>query len=150
MTISRWDPLRDMITLHEAMNRLVNESFGRPGATERVALGPYVAVDIYETDTEVIISAVMPGVAEEDVQISVTSDALTISGKTRPNEEFLAARPLVRERRYGTSQRTIILPRGLDTDAIQARLEQGVLQVRLPKREEFRRRQVPVRFEPEG
>lgn len=148
MTISRWDPLRDMIALHEAMNRLVNESFGRPGTIAPAAPALRIAVDVYETDEAILILAALPGVAEDDVHLSATPEALTISVQTRRDEDLDAARPLLRERGAGAAERTIMLPPGLDTEAIDARLERGVLRVRLPKGDALRRRQVPVRFGP--
>lgn len=148
MTIGRWDPLRDMIALHEAMNRLVNESFGRPGTVAPAAPLLRIAVDVYETDAAVIILAALPGVAEEDVHLSATAEALTISAQARTDEDLRSARPLLRERGAGAAERTIMLPPGLHTEAIEARLERGTLRIHLPKGEGLRRRQVPVRFAP--
>ena len=101
MAIERWDPFREAVSLREAMNSLLQESFVRPGAAS--AQGGYAALplDVSETEDEFVVKASLPGVKPEDVQITVHGDTLTVRGETKSKEEKQGEHWHLRERRYG-------------------------------------------------
>ena len=130
----RWDPIRDMVSLREEMGRLLEDGFvsarGRfvPAGTATLAL------DVFESNQEVEVSASIPGVKPEDIDISVTGDMLTIKGEIlEEKEEEKEGSFHLRERRWGSFQRSIQLPTLVKTDKAQAEFENGVLTLRLPK-----------------
>jgi HSP20 family protein len=147
MALVRWDPFREMMSLRNAMDRLLEESFVRPlrGWPERVGSGLGVSVDMYETDDDLVINAELPGLKAEDVDISITGNTLTLKGEFQTEEEGERGDVHFQERRYGKFQRSIPLPMGIDTEATEAEFEDGVLKVRLPKPEETKPKQITVR-----
>jgi HSP20 family protein len=144
MSISRWDPLSDIVSLREAMNNLLEESFVRPrgGATNTSGL----AIDLRETPDAFIVSASVPGVPPEDVDITVLGDTLRIRGERREESiEEATGRWIIRERRVGAFERTIALPTSIKADQASADFKDGVLTISLPKAEEAKPRSIPVR-----
>jgi len=87
MSLIRWDPLRDMVSLRDAMDRLFEESFVGVPARRREEGGQPLAVDVYETDSELKVEASLPGFKPEDVDISVVGNMLTIKAETKTEEE---------------------------------------------------------------
>jgi HSP20 family protein len=147
MALARWDPFRDMVSLRDAMDRLFEESFVRPlpawsRKAER-ALG--LSADMYETDDNLIINADLPGVKPEDVDISIRDNVLTIQGEYKSEEENEDGNVHFRERQYGRFQRSIALPSNINTEATEATFEEGVLKMTLPKAEEAKPKQIPVK-----
>ncbi|MGB9777007.1 MAG: Hsp20/alpha crystallin family protein [Anaerolineae bacterium] len=141
--LMRWEPFRELVSLREAMNRLFEESFVRPwGAFPRWE-GP--AVDMYETDTAVVVKAAMPGVDPKDVEINVTGDTLTIRGEVKKEEEVKEEKYLRRERYYGSFCRSFLLPTQVVADDAEAVFENGVLTLTLPKAEEVKPKTIKVK-----
>lgn len=147
MALMRWDPFREALSLREAMDRLFEESFVRPfrGWPTRVTTGLAVPVDMYETDDNLVVSADLPGLKPEDVDISITENTLTIKGEFRSEEEGERGNVHFQERRYGKFQRSVALPSSVDTNAAEAEFEDGVLKVSLPKSEEAKPKQIEVK-----
>lgn len=155
MSIQRWDPWGEMMSLREAMDQLLRESFVRPAqllgqqvGTSGTAMG--MPIDIQETDDAFLIRATMPGVRPDDVSIQIKGDTLQISGTLHEeHEEEREAegrvRWLMRERRAGRFERTITLPATVKAEQAEATLEHGILSLRIPKAEEARARSIPVR-----
>lgn len=146
--ITRWDPFGDMLSLRQAMDRLFEDAFVRP--RQLMHLGPEdgvatLAVDMHETDGELFVSAAVPGVKPEDLDISVQGDVLTIKGETRNDEEVKEENYVRRERRYGAFYRQVQLPKPVRSDGAEATFENGVLKLRLPMSEEARERKIPVK-----
>ncbi|NPA92076.1 MAG: Hsp20/alpha crystallin family protein [Chloroflexi bacterium] len=142
----RWDPFREMISLREAMDRLLDEAFTRPlslNAGEGLALVPQI--DMYQTNDEVVVKATIPGVKPEDLHITVSGDVLTIRGEIKEEEEVKDATYLIRERRYGTFSRSVPLPVPVVADKAKAEFENGVLTLTLPKAEEVRPKTIEVK-----
>jgi HSP20 family protein len=108
-------------------------------------LGGFPRVDVSEDDTEVVVSAELPGVEESEVEVSVRDDALTIAGERRDESEHRDRDFYRREQYYGSFQRTIPLPRGIDPDRVEATFKRGVLTVTMPKTEAARRRKISIR-----
>lgn len=146
MALTRWDPFREMVSLREAMDRLFEEGFVRPTRGWLSSeLGLRVPMDMYETDDSVVVSAALPGLKSEDVDISITGNTLTLKGEFRSEEESERGSVHFRERRYGKFQRSVTLPTSVDTDAAEAEFKDGVLRVTLPETEEAKPKQIPVK-----
>ncbi len=148
MTLVRWDPFREMMNLEHTLNRFLSEFeslFGRPvAAGERTTWTLAPQIDLYETDDAIVIKAVMPGVKPEDLHISITGDVLTLRGEIREEAEEEGATYYLKERVYGTFQRSIRLPAPVIADQAEATLEHGVLTLVLPKVEEARPKQITI------
>ena len=141
----QWEPFRDLVTLREAMDRLLAESFVRPGvAFPSVGIeGP--AVDMYQTQDDIVVKAAVPGVKPEDIDIAVTGDILTIKGELKEEEKVEEGNYLRQERRYGQFMRELALPTQVNADKAKAEFEHGVLTLRLPKAEEVKPKSIRVK-----
>ena len=144
--IVRWEPFRDLISLREAMDRLFEESFIRPRVGWLAPLGAgALAVDMYETDQDVVIKSSMPGVKAEDLDITITGDTLTIKGETKTEEKVEKANYIRQERRYGAFCRSLTLPTTIVAEKAKAEFENGVLTLTLPKAEEVKPKTIKVK-----
>jgi HSP20 family protein len=143
MSLIRWEPFRDLISLREAMDRLLEESFVRPWGTLTRWEGP--AVDMYETDDAVVVKAAIPGGDPKDVEISVTGDTLTIRGEVKKEEKVKEENYIRRERYYGSFCRSFLLPTRVVADDAEAVFEHGVLTLTLPKAEEVKPKTIKVK-----
>jgi HSP20 family protein len=144
MAIERWDPFREAVSLHDAMNALFQESFIRP--TSGGGLGGFATLplDVSETENEFVVKGSLPGVKPEDVNITVHGDTLTIQGESKSEEEKKGERWHLRERRLGSFQRSLSLSTAVDSEKAQAQFEHGVLTLTLPKSESAKPRQIKV------
>ena len=145
--LMRLDPGRDMLSLREAMDRLFEESFLRPGFFGAGESGAaMLPVDMYENENEVVVKAAVPGVKPEEIEVTVTGDLLTIKGEFKSESEQRDEKRNWhrQERRFGSFSRQVTLPAGVNTDACQADFEDGVLTLKLPKAEEARVKRVTI------
>ena len=141
----RWEPFRDLISLREAMDRLFEESFVRPRAGWLAPLGAEsLALDVYETDQDVVVKSSVPGVKPEDIDITITGDTLTIKGETKAEEKVEKANYIRQERRYGSFSRSLTLPTTVVAEQAKAEFENGVLTLTLPKAEEVKPKTIKV------
>jgi HSP20 family protein len=144
--LTRWEPMRDMVTLRDAMDRLFDDAFTRPwGLTDGGRGMGMPAVDMYQTDDDVVVKTAIPGIKPEDVQISVTGDTLTIKGETRENNDDKQKAYHIREQRWGSFERTLTLPTDVKADKAQAEFENGILTITLPKAEEVKPKTITVK-----
>jgi len=104
-----------------------------------------LAVDVYETEDNVIVEAAMPGVKPEEIEVSLTGDVLTIKGETKAEKEVKEESYIRRERRYGSFCRSVSLPSGLEGDKAEAEFEHGVLKLTIPKAEEVKPKVIEVK-----
>ncbi|NOH02802.1 MAG: Hsp20/alpha crystallin family protein [Chloroflexi bacterium] len=143
-SIIRWEPAREMMTLREAMDRLFDEAFTRPFS---LANGNWSvpAVDMYQTDNEVVVKAALPGIKADEVQINVTGEVLTIKGETRQENETKQKTYHLREQRWGAFERSIVLPTDVVADKARADFENGVLTVMLPKADEVKPKTISIK-----
>jgi len=151
--LTRWEPVREMMTLREAMDRLFDDAFTRP-INLRDGGWSAPAVDMYQTDDEVVIKAALPGFKADEVQINVTGDVVTLRGETKHEEEkqerswhtpALRAGASVREHRWGSFERSVALPTTVTADKAVADFENGILTVTLPKAEEVKPKTISVK-----
>jgi HSP20 family protein len=135
--------MREIMTLREAMDRLFDDAFTRPLSLSAVSAMP--AIDLYQTNDEVIVKAALPGLKADEVQISVTGDVLTLRGEFKQEEEKKEATWHIRERRFGSFERSVMLPTDVQTDKARADFENGVLTVTLPKAEAVKPRTISIK-----
>lgn len=125
MAIERWNRFGEMISLRDAMDSLLHESFVRPLGFATDGAPAAIALDVSENENELVVKASLPGVEPEDVQITVQGDVLTIRGESKAEEEQKGQTWRLRERRFGAVQRSIALPPTVDADKAQARMARG-------------------------
>jgi HSP20 family protein len=140
----RWEPAREMMTLRDAMDRLFDDAFTRPLRLHDGQMS-MLAVDMYQTDNEVVVKASIPGVKADDVQINVTGEVLTIKGETREKEDVKEKAYHIREQRWGMFERTIALPTDVIADKAKAEFENGILTITLPKAEEVKPKTITIK-----
>ncbi len=134
MTVRKWDPLRDLLTLQERMNRLFEESFaGRLEEPAVVGSGTWTPLaDAYETPEAFVVLLELPGIDEDDVEVQVDGDTLTVKGQRR-GHSLRPDRFHRMERSHGPFSRSLQLSEDVDADRVNAQLRDGVLRLELPK-----------------
>lgn len=145
--ITRYDPLGEMVSLRSAMDRLFEDSFVSPLSWRTIAGsegGITPAVDVHETADEIVISAALPGVRADDVEITMTGQTLVLRGELKADETVQRDQYLYRERRYGSFGRSLQLPVRVEGDKAEATFEDGILTLRIPKAEEVKPRQIRI------
>ena len=142
--LTRWEPVREMMTLREAMDRLFDDAFTRP-LPIRDGWSSLPAIDMYQTDDEIVVKAVLPGMKADEVQINVTRDLLTLRGEMKHEEEKKDRAWHIREHRYGQFERSIPLPTQVIADRAKAEFENGILTITLPKAEEVKPKTITVK-----
>jgi len=145
MTMMRWEPFREMMSLRNAMDKLFEESFVRPSRVWPELGEADVPLDVYQTENEFVVKASLPGIKPDEVEITITGDTLTIKGEHREEEEVKEADCLRKERRYGSFARTVRIPVPVQSDKAEAAFENGVLTLTLPKAEETKPKQIKVK-----
>jgi HSP20 family protein len=141
--LTRWEPVREMMTLREAMDRLFDDAFTRPLGQSGISTMP--AIDLYQTADEVVVKASLPGLKAGDVQITITADVLTLRGEFKQEDERKDATYHIREHRSGVFERTLMLPTEVEGDKARAEFEDGVLTVTLPKAETVKPKTITVK-----
>jgi HSP20 family protein len=148
MSIVRWEPIRDLMSLQERMNRLFDQSYRGTGRTQDDdwALGGSwaPAVDIFEKDGNIVLKAELPGIDPKSVEIRVENNVLTLRGERKLEDEVKKDGFHRVERTYGTFTRSFTLPTVVDTEKIKAESKDGVLKVTLPQREEAKPKQIQI------
>ena len=144
--ITRFDPLGEMVSLRSAMDRLFEDSFVSPGTWRTMANGESIAapIDVHETEDELVVTAALPGMKAEDVEITITGQTLTLRGEFKADEEIKREQYLYRERRFGSFNRSLQLPVRVQGDNANATFTDGVLTLRIPKSEEVKPRQIRI------
>lgn len=139
----RWEPAREMMSLRDAMDRLFDDAFTRPLSLRDGWSVP--AIDMYQTDDEVVVKAALPGIKAEEVQINITGDVLTLKGEVRHEEEKKEKAWHIREQRFGSFERSVALPTAVVADKAKAEFENGILTITLPKADEVKPRTISVK-----
>ena len=138
----RYKPDREVMTLRDAMDQLFDEAFTRPFDLMTSNLP---AVDLYQSDDEVVVKAAMPGIKADEVEISVTGDMLTLKGEMQQKEETKGVSYLIREQRYGSFERSLMLPTQVQSEKAKAEFEDGILTITLPKADQVRPKTITVK-----
>ncbi len=147
MSMARWNPWGEMVSLRDAMDRLLSESFIRPHGEAEITARGSLAVDVHEEGDQFVVTAPVPGVSPDDVEISVLGDAIRIRGERREDrqEGGEGERWLMREQRYGAFERVIRLSSTVKAENAEASFKDGILTIMLPKSEEAKERRIPIR-----
>jgi len=146
MTLVRRSGFGDLLSLRQAMDRLFEESFVN-ARTWQFGDEQLVPMDVYASDDEVVVQAILPGVKPEEVEITVEGTTLSISGETTVTNDGKDGSMLLQEIRRGRFIRTLGLPAGLEPDKATATFEDGVLTLRIPKAEQLKPRQIKITTE---
>jgi len=137
-SINRWNPVRELLSIRDEMDRIFNERFFR--TENRPMLLP---IDAYMTDEALVLVADVPGLKPEDIHITFEGDTLTIRGEYKANGD--SKNYLLRERMVGKFERILTINTPVDSSKIEADFENGVLTLTLPKAEAAKPRQITVR-----
>jgi HSP20 family protein len=146
MAIVRWDPFRDLAEVQERVHRALGDFYGTRGSDDVMRRGSWIPpVDIYEgANHEMIIKAEMPDIRQEDLDIRVEDNTLTITGEKKLDQSLKEEQFHRVERAYGQFSRSFSLPATIDTERVSADYKNGVLTVKLPMREEAKPKQIQV------
>lgn len=144
-TMERREPFRNGADIQTEVNRLFDTFFGRPSSASAQAGRAWApAVDMYETKDDLMLTVELPGVREKDVTVSITGDLLSVKGERRFEHDVKEQRLLHVERVYGNFERLVQLPIPVQTDKVTASYRDGVLEIKLPKTEEIKPREIKV------
>jgi HSP20 family protein len=144
-TLTRWEPWREMAALRRNFERFFDEPF-EPHFLMPWRLDQFeLAVDVAEDENAYIVKASMPGVKPEDVEVTMQNNVLTIKGEVKEDKEIKEETYFMRERRYGSFMRSLTLPAGVKAEKIEAKHENGVLTVRLPRSEADKPKKIAVK-----
>ena len=142
--VERWEPFRNINDIQGEMNRLFDSLFGRPAtvlAGERL-WAPLA--DMYETKDDLFVALELPGIREKDVNVSITGDMLTVKGDRRFERDVTDEGYYRLERVYGKFERSMPLPIPVQADKVKATYRDGVLEIRLPKVEEVKPKEIKI------
>ena len=149
MNLVRIDPFRDIHTLHSRFDRLFNNAFGHHPSVDRDEprhTNWLPSVDVYEGDNQITLRAELPGLAEEDIELTIDKNRLTIKGEKRLQAENADGSYQRIESSYGSFHRSFPLPDSIDQDKIVARFDNGVLNVTLPTTEEAQPKRIELKI----
>jgi HSP20 family protein len=145
MALIRWEPAAELNTIQNEMNRLFNTFFDQPAptSTARRWLPP---MDLLETAEHYVLRADLPGLSDGDVNVQLQDNVLTVSGERNAEHEQQQEGYHRLERAFGAFSRSLTLPDGVDPDAVQAHFDRGVLEIKIPKPEQRKPRQVQIKL----
>ncbi len=147
MSIVRWSPIRDMLNMQADMNRMFSTLFDRDlfeTSLRSSAWDP--AVDISESADSYEVTAELPGLSKDDVKISYEGGVVSIRGEKKQEKEDKSKNYHRIERSYGAFERSFRLPTHVDVNKIEAKFKDGVLTLHLPKAEEARPKEIPIKI----
>jgi HSP20 family protein len=152
MAFERWRPLGTLMErnpfrdIQSEMNRLFDQFLGRPTATAtRTGSGVWMpVVDMFETNDDLVVDFDLPGVRENDISLSITGDVLTVKGERQSNQPLNDDSCFHMERAFGKFERSIRLPMPVQAGPVRATYRDGVLEVRVPKAEEVRPKEIKI------
>ena len=145
MSISRWEPFNDFLTLRQAMDRLFEDSVVRPTRMwgDGQPGGRTLSLDVYTTKAAIVIRASVPGVNPNDVEITIEGGTVTIRGETKPPAE--EGTYLLQEQRYGPFARAVEVGMPIQADKAEASFKEGVLTLTIPKAEGIKPKVIKVK-----
>src|SRR5919108_246855 len=147
MAIVRWEPFRELATLQNEMGRWMSHMFGNtPGllGNGQQTSTWLPAVDVWETDSELVLSFDLPGIPEDQISVELEDNVLTVSGERERTQEHSGERFYRFERRHGSFARSMSLPQGVKESDISADYEDGVLEIRVPKPKEQKPKRIEI------
>ncbi len=144
MNIMRWTPFRDLVA-REKMNRIFEDAFTSRGEEKDTTASNWTpSVDIHENESELVLSAEVPGIEDKDIEIEIENNTLSIQGERKIENETKEENYHRIERSYGSFSRSFTLPTNVNQDNIKAEYDNGVLRISLPKKPELKPKKVKV------
>ncbi|NVN90499.1 MAG: Hsp20/alpha crystallin family protein [Desulfuromonadales bacterium] len=145
MALVKYNPLRELRSMQEQMNRLLNVSWNHDLTGEDIREGLWQpSVDIYETEDSIIIKAELPDVDQKDIEVRIEDNTLTLKGERKHEGEVKKENYHRIERYFGSFQRSFSLPTNIHQDSVSASCDKGVLTITLPKKEDTKPKQIKV------
>jgi HSP20 family protein len=145
MAVVRWEPFRDLAALQSEMSRFMNQVWGTSSAGGGTGPSTWLpALDVWETDEDLVLALDLPGIPEEKVSIEVDDSTLTVIGERERSVEDAGDRFYRFERRFGSFSRSVTLPQGVDESKISAEFKDGVLEIHVPKPEERKPKRIQI------
>jgi HSP20 family protein len=143
--LTRWDPLRDLATMQNRLNRFVRESYSPEGPEEALTTTSFAPpVDIYEDAHTIAVKMEVPGIDEKDIDVRIENNTLTVHGERKIEKEEKEENFRRVERQYGSFIRSFTLPSSVDTGQVSAHYDKGVLKISLAKKAEAKPKQIKV------
>jgi HSP20 family protein len=148
MAVVKWDPLRDLLSIQDRMNKLFEQTLSRSRGEEAITPSTWTpAVDVYETSETIVMKADLPGLSREHIEIQIRDNTLTLKGERRFAKEAEEENYLRIERAYGSFQRSFTLPATIRQEKIRAVFRDGVLELTLPKAEESKPKPIVIEIQ---
>lgn len=145
MSIVRYDPFRDLRSLQDEVNRLFSTNLTRAYDDEGIARGAWnPSVDIFENKDQIVLEAELPGMKREDFDLSIENNVITLKGERRFEKKDEGDNYHRVERSYGSFTRSFTLPQSVQPENVAAEYRNGVLRVKMPKREEIKARRIEI------
>jgi len=143
--LTRWDPLRDLATMQNRLNRFVRESYSPEGPEEALTTTSFAPpVDIYEDEHTIAVKMEVPGIDEKDIDVRIENTTLTVHGERKIEKEEKEENFRRIERQYGSFTRSFTLPSSVDMGQVSANYDKGVLKISLAKKAEAKPKQIKV------
>ncbi len=143
--LTRWDPLRDLATMQNRINRFVREAYSPEGPEEALTTTNFAPpVDIYEDEHNITLKMEVPGIDEKEIDVRVENTTLTVHGERKIEKEEKEENFRRVERQYGSFTRSFTLPSSVDTGQVSANYDKGVLKISLAKKAEAKPKQIKV------
>ena len=153
--VTPWRPFMGLTHWERDMDRMMEDFFGRRmrpwwperwSKTEEMEVKPAI-VDVFEEKDDIVVKAELPGIEKDNIQVNLTDHTLTIKGENKKEEEVKEENYYRAERSYGSFLRTLDLPRDVRADQVKASFKNGILEVRMPKTEEAKAKEIKVKVE---
>jgi HSP20 family protein len=146
MALVRWEPFRELAALQNEMGRWMNQLAGGVGASHGNGQSStwLPAVDVWETDAELVLSFDLPGIPEDKIAVELDDNILTVTGERERTQEHSSDRFYRFERRFGQFSRSVTLPTGVKEEDIKAAYKDGVLEIRVPKPAEQKPKRIQI------
>lgn len=146
MPLVKWSPLKELEEMRRDMDRLFDEFFaGRLPRWNKQEAGVVIpGVELFDQQNELVLRAELPGVVKEDIDLTITKDAITLKGELKRDEAVKAEDYYIAERLYGTFSRTVQLPFEIEEDKVEATFKKGILEVVMPKKEDAKAKEVRI------
>ncbi len=150
--LTRWDPFRELSTMHRDMDEIFRHTFGDVGGFGHLMKegDRYPLLETYTKDDRFYIKAHVPGMDPEKIDVSILGNELTLKGESQEDKDVKEEDYMLREVRYGSFERRITLPRGINTDDLHATFENGMLIISAPIKEELKAKKIAVEVEKKG
>ena len=147
MHLIRWRPIRSMMSLRDEMDRLLDDFYGKMAPAGDVYEGDWCpSMDVKETDDEITALVELPGIAKEDIKVSVRGDVLTVSGEKSQEKSDTKENVHRVERSYGFFKRSVVLPAEVETSKVKASFKDGILKIKMPKIESKKPKEIPIQL----